>query len=154
MVTDQDDSSFCLTRFDRNQLSVAQATPLFNWVNLPAMIPLFPHLIQVIRVFLNYLLLPASTDTSSPEEFYTLLDRAACYFHGLNVALQSPQTLEHSKSAGLMITCPKIYLWAVKFLQHFDANLPISTLVVSATTVRIVELLSTLSADPDYCEKM
>ncbi|PBK70373.1 hypothetical protein ARMSODRAFT_955858 [Armillaria solidipes] len=116
----------------------------------------FPHLIQVIRVFLNYLRLPASTDASSPEEFYTLLDRAACYFHGLNVALQSPQALEKSKSAGLMTTCPKIYLWAVKFLQHYfiDANLPISTLAVSATTVRIVELLSTLSADPDYCEKM
>ncbi|KAK0478931.1 hypothetical protein IW261DRAFT_1481747 [Armillaria novae-zelandiae] len=116
----------------------------------------FPHLIQVIRVFLNYLRLPASTDTSPPEEFYTLLRRAACYFHGLNIALQSPQALEHSKSAGLMITCPQIYPWAVKFLQHYfiDSNLPISPLAVSATTVRIVELLGTLSADLDYCEKM
>ncbi|KAK0213676.1 hypothetical protein IW262DRAFT_1467007 [Armillaria fumosa] len=116
----------------------------------------FPHFIQVIRVFLNYLRLPGSTDTSTPEEFYTLLHRAACYFHGLNLALQSPQALEHSKSVGLMTTCPQIYPWAVKFLQHYfiDSNLPISTLAVSATTVRIVELLGTLSADPDYCEKM
>ncbi|KAK0189918.1 hypothetical protein F5146DRAFT_644926 [Armillaria mellea] len=116
----------------------------------------FPHLIQVIRVFLNYLRLPASTDTPSPEEFYALLDRAASYFRGLNIALQSPQALEHSKSAGLMITSPQIYLWAVKFLQHYfiNSNLPISTLAVSATTVRIVELLGTLSADPDYCERM
>ncbi|KAK0201129.1 hypothetical protein DFS33DRAFT_1446945, partial [Desarmillaria ectypa] len=55
-----------------------------------------------------------------------------------------------------LITCSKIYLWAVKFLQHYfiDANLPNSTLSVSATAVRVVELRSTLSADPSYCEKM
>ncbi|KAK0462950.1 uncharacterized protein EV420DRAFT_1146475 [Desarmillaria tabescens] len=116
----------------------------------------FPHLIQVIRVFLNYLRLPGTADISSPEEFFTLLDRTTCFFHGLNVALQSPQAFEHSKMAGLLITCPKIYLWAVKFLHHYfiDANLPVSNLAVSATAVRIVELLNTLSADPDYCDKM
>ncbi|KAG7442664.1 uncharacterized protein BT62DRAFT_365665 [Guyanagaster necrorhizus] len=116
----------------------------------------FPHLVQVVRVFLKYLPPPEMIDKLPPEDLCKSLDRATSYFHALNVALQSPQALDLSKSAGLVITCPQIYLWAVKFFHHYfiDTNITISTSAVLSTAVRIVEFLGTLATDPDYCAKM
>ncbi|KAG7441218.1 uncharacterized protein BT62DRAFT_997268 [Guyanagaster necrorhizus] len=116
----------------------------------------FPHFFQVIRVFLKYLPPPEMMDKLSPKDFFKSFNRPRSYFHALNVALQSPQALDLSKPAGLVITCRQIYLWAVKFFQHYliDTNTLISMSVVSSTAVRIVEFLGTLATDPDYSAKM
>ncbi|KAG7447088.1 uncharacterized protein BT62DRAFT_60568 [Guyanagaster necrorhizus] len=117
---------------------------------------MLPHLVHVVRVFLKYLPPPEMIDKLSPKDVFKSLDRIASYFNALNVALQSPQALDRFKSAGLVITCPQIYLWAVDFFHHYfiHTDITISVSPVSLITVRIVEFLGTLAIDPDYCAKM